>query len=352
MGPIYYQKTRCCAAWPFRIFILGAFLYYPRTHAGDVEIDSGVVGDRSGTTTGSSGSSSSRTAWPRTSRRRFVGRCARTEPTGWPSISVATPAATSARPSAWPASSFPRAPSTSNATPRARTRRPLPVSPDGVWTDLPLIVLVDEGSASASEIVAGAPPGQRPREGRRRDHVRHRHGPRRVPARGRFGAAHRDRRVADPLWTADLARGHRAGCHGRPGRPKCCRPSPTHVRDLKPDQSRPPWTRSSSARWSSSRRTDEVRPPAARPEPTGASGSSQWRPSRRMIAYSHERGSEAERSAFLVRRVCREHLRLGPKAKGAASFYHMRPRARMRSPAAGARRLILNSVVELRRQQA
>jgi carboxyl-terminal processing protease len=38
----------------------------------------------------------------------------------------------------------------------AGSEKATPVSPDGAWTDLPVIVLVDEGSASSSEIVAGA----------------------------------------------------------------------------------------------------------------------------------------------------------------------------------------------------
>jgi carboxyl-terminal processing protease len=38
----------------------------------------------------------------------------------------------------------------------AGKERATPVSPDGAWTDLPIVVLVDEGSASSSEIVSGA----------------------------------------------------------------------------------------------------------------------------------------------------------------------------------------------------
>ena len=60
-----------------------------------------------------------------------------------------------------------------------------PVSPDGVWTDLPLIVLVDEGSASAVGDRVGRLQDN-DRGGARRSAP---DGPRRIRARGRFGAA-------------------------------------------------------------------------------------------------------------------------------------------------------------------
>ena len=144
--------------------------------------------------------------------------------------SAATPAATSARPSVPPASSCPPAPSTSNATPRARRR---PRRSPGRRVDRPA---ADRAGRRGQRVRVGdrvgRPPGQRPR-GRRRDDVRHRHGPRRIRARGRFGAAHRDRRVADPRRAAHLARGHRAGRRGGPG-DRGAPDAPDDVRDLAP----------------------------------------------------------------------------------------------------------------------
>ena len=77
-----------------------------------------------------------------------------------------------------------------------------PVTPGGIATDLPLVVLVDGGTASSSEIVSGAHPGCRPGPDRRDQDVRDRDGPRRVPADRRVGPAGRHGRVADPRAAA------------------------------------------------------------------------------------------------------------------------------------------------------
>ena len=70
------------------------------------------------------------------------------------------------------------------------------VQPGGLATDLPLVVLVDAGTASSSEIVTGRAPGRRPGADRRGQDLRHRDGPRRIPAVGQLGPAGRHGRVA------------------------------------------------------------------------------------------------------------------------------------------------------------
>ena len=93
-----------------------------------------------------------------------------------------------------------------------------PVSPDGADTDLPLVVLVDAGTASSAEIVSGAiqDAGQGPAH--RRHDVRHRDRPGRVRAGRRVGAPGGHGGMADPEGTPDLARGHRPGRQGRASR--------------------------------------------------------------------------------------------------------------------------------------
>ena len=87
--------------------------------------------------------------------RRALGESGRPARTGSSSTCAATRAATSTRPTPSPASSSRAASSSSSATrtaTRPRTRSP----PGGLATDLPLVVLVDGGTASSSEIVSGA----------------------------------------------------------------------------------------------------------------------------------------------------------------------------------------------------
>ena len=78
------------------------------------------------------------------------------------------------------------------------------VKPGGEATSIPLTVLVDLGTASSAEIVAGAIQDAGRGQAHRVDDVRDRHRPQRVLAERRLGPPRRDRRVAHPRRAPDL----------------------------------------------------------------------------------------------------------------------------------------------------